>query len=198
MLILITIAVRLGGHLVLDHASASLPPKSRVGLVGRNGADNSTLLKIAAGVGNADDGAAETPRGTWIDHVAQETPGAAATPFETVLAADARRSRLLVEADQATDSLRIEIRNRHDLVHANGAPGRAARSRVLRTAASQAEAEMKRQSDEDGWLQAGRTSDSQRGANEGSEAFSRRRLCRRQTSEARMAHKAASGGQHHA
>ena len=45
------LTVRLGGYVVLDRASASLPPKSRVGLVGRNGAGKSTLLKIIAGIG---------------------------------------------------------------------------------------------------------------------------------------------------
>ena len=31
------VTVRLGGHLVLDRANAALPPRARVGLVGRNG-----------------------------------------------------------------------------------------------------------------------------------------------------------------
>jgi ATP-binding cassette, subfamily F, member 3 len=128
MLILNSITVRLGGHLVLDHASASLPPKSRVGLVGRNGAGKSTLLKVVAGVGEADDGAVETPRGTRVGYLTQEAPGGAATPFDTVLAADAERAQLLAEADVATDPRRIgEIHERLNLIDAHGAPGRAAR-----------------------------------------------------------------------
>ena len=40
MLTIDGITLRLGGHLILDRACAALPPKSRVGLVGRNGAAN--------------------------------------------------------------------------------------------------------------------------------------------------------------
>jgi ATP-binding cassette subfamily F protein 3 len=43
MLSINAITVRLGGRLILDRASASLPPGARVGLIGRNGAGKSTL-----------------------------------------------------------------------------------------------------------------------------------------------------------
>ena len=46
MLNLNGITVRLGGRTILDRATATLPPYSRVGLIGRNGAGKSTLLKI--------------------------------------------------------------------------------------------------------------------------------------------------------
>jgi ABC-type branched-subunit amino acid transport system ATPase component len=48
MLTLDGITLRLGGHLILDRASAALLAKSRVGLVGRNGAGKSSLLKLIA------------------------------------------------------------------------------------------------------------------------------------------------------
>jgi ATP-binding cassette subfamily F protein 3 len=128
MLTIEGITLRLGGHLVLDHASASLPPKARVGLVGRNGAGKSTLLKVVAGLYEADGGTVEAPSGTRIGYLAQEAPGGAATPFETVLAAAEERARLLEEAEHAKDPHRIgEIHERLNAIDAHGAPARASR-----------------------------------------------------------------------
>jgi ATP-binding cassette subfamily F protein 3 len=45
MLNLNGITVRLGGRTILDRATATLPPYSRVGLIGRNGAGKSTLMR---------------------------------------------------------------------------------------------------------------------------------------------------------
>ncbi|MFN3232805.1 MAG: ABC-F family ATP-binding cassette domain-containing protein [Alphaproteobacteria bacterium] len=128
MLNLNAITVRLGGQLILDQASASLPLKSRVGLIGRNGAGKSTLLKVVARELEADGGAVETPKDTRIGYVAQEAPGGDATPFDTVLAADVERSALLAEAEETNEGHRIgEIHERLNLIDAHGAPGRASK-----------------------------------------------------------------------
>ena len=63
MLSLNAITVRLGGRLILDRATAALPPGSRVGLIGRNGAGKSTLMQVVAGLLEADEGSADMPRG---------------------------------------------------------------------------------------------------------------------------------------
>ncbi len=128
MLTLKGITLRLGGHLILDRASAALPPKSRVGLVGRNGAGKSTLLKLIAGLYEADDGTIEAPSGMRVGYVAQEAPGGAGTPFETVLATATERALLLAEAEHTEDSHRVgEIHERLNTIDAHGAPARAAR-----------------------------------------------------------------------
>ena len=122
------ITLSLGGHLILDRASAALPPKSRVGLVGRNGAGKSSLLKLIAGLYEADDGSIEAPSDMRIGYVAQEAPGGEGTPFETVLAAATERTALLDEAEHASDPHRIaEIHERLNAIDAHGAPARAAR-----------------------------------------------------------------------
>ena len=128
MLNLNSITARLGGQTILDGATASLPARSRVGIVGRNGAGKSTLLKIIAGEMEVDDGAVETPRGTRIGYVAQEAPGGTTTPFEMVLAADEERVELLARAENATDPAEIaDVHERLNLIDAHGAPARAAR-----------------------------------------------------------------------
>jgi ATP-binding cassette, subfamily F, member 3 len=122
------ISLRLGGHLILDRASAALPPKARVGLVGRNGAGKSSLLKLIAGQHEPDGGRIEAPSDLRIGYVAQEAPGGPATPFEMVLEAATERAALMDEAEHATDPHRIaEIHERLNAIDAHGAPARAAR-----------------------------------------------------------------------
>ena len=128
MLSLNGITVRLGGRTILDRATAALPPGSRVGLVGRNGAGKSTLVRVIAGQLDPDDGSAEMPRASRLGYIAQEAPAGAATPFETVLAADLERAALLDEAETCEDHDRIgEIHERLMAIDAHAAPSRAAR-----------------------------------------------------------------------
>src|SRR3954462_12868222 len=107
MLNLNAITVRLGGRTILDGATATLPPGGGVGVIGRNGAGKSTLMRVVAGLLDPDGGGVEMPRAARIGYIAQETPAGAATPFETVLAADVERTALLHEAETADDAHRL-------------------------------------------------------------------------------------------
>ena len=61
------------GHVpLLDHADFSLETQERVGLIGRNGAGKSSMLKILGGIERPDDGTMQVQTGTRISYVAQE------------------------------------------------------------------------------------------------------------------------------
>jgi ATP-binding cassette, subfamily F, member 3 len=128
MLNLSGITVRLGGRTILDRATAALPPRSRVGLIGRNGAGKSTLMKVMIGELDPDDGGIEMPKNTKIGYIAQEAPSGSATPFETVLAADVERAALMLESETCEDPDRLgELHDRLIAIDAYAAEARAAR-----------------------------------------------------------------------
>jgi ATP-binding cassette subfamily F protein uup len=76
------------GHVpLLDHTDFALESGERVGLIGRNGAGKSSLLKILAGLEKVDDGVLQLQQGLRIAYVAQEPVlDAGATVFEATLA----------------------------------------------------------------------------------------------------------------
>ncbi|SCW55324.1 ATP-binding cassette, subfamily F, member 3 [Sphingobium faniae] len=128
MLNLNGITVRLGGRTILDRASAALPPRSRVGLIGRNGAGKSTLMKVMIGQLDPDEGSCDMPRDMRLGYIAQEAPAGTVTPFETVLAADKERAALMGEAEHTEDPDRLgHIYERLNAIDAYTAPARAAR-----------------------------------------------------------------------
>src|SRR5918993_4432953 len=128
MLNISDVIVRLGGRTILDRATAAIPPGSRVGLIGRNGAGKSTLMKVMIGQLDPDEGSIEMPRRMRLGYIAQEAPSGSATPFETVLAADVERARLMDEAEHCCDPHRIgDIHDRLLAIDAYTAPARASR-----------------------------------------------------------------------
>ncbi len=122
------ITVRLGGRTIIDRATAALPGKGKIGLIGRNGAGKSTLMKVMMGFIEPDEGRLDMPRGTRIGYIAQEAPDGETTPIDLVLAADTERAALLLESETCDDMDRFgEIHERLMAIDAYAAPARAAR-----------------------------------------------------------------------
>ena len=104
------------GHVpLLDGTGFALDAGERLGLIGRNGAGKSSLLKIAAGLEKPDDGLLQVTQGLRIRYVPQEPAfDDAATVFDTVAdgVAEARELRALYEAHPAgvdLDALQTRI-----------------------------------------------------------------------------------------
>jgi ATP-binding cassette, subfamily F, member 3 len=127
MLNIANMTYRIGGRVLLEDASASLPTGHKVGLVGRNGTGKSTLLKLILNELNPESGEASIPRNARIGTVAQEAPGGKETLLEVVMAGDIERTQLLAEAETAKDPNRIsEIQVRLADIDAYSAESRAA------------------------------------------------------------------------
>ncbi|APW45125.1 ATP-binding cassette domain-containing protein [Rhodoferax antarcticus] len=102
------------GHVaLLDHADFSLETQERVGLIGRNGAGKSSMLKILGGLDKPDDGTTQVQNGIRIAFVAQEPQlDADATVFEAVSVGLARARALIDEYSQGhgdLDAMQTEI-----------------------------------------------------------------------------------------
>ena len=102
------------GHVpLLDHADFSLESSERVGLIGRNGAGKSSMLKILGGMEKPDDGTLQVQGNTRIAYVAQEPQlDGSATVFESVSAGLARIIALIEEYSQGhgdLDAMQSEI-----------------------------------------------------------------------------------------
>jgi len=121
------LSFRIEGKPIFDAATAAIPEGHKVGLVGRNGAGKTTLLRLITGELAPDDGSITWPKLARIGYVAQEAPGGDLSLIDWVLEADVERSRLLAEAETATDPHRIaEIQIRLADMGAHSAPSRAA------------------------------------------------------------------------
>jgi len=115
------------GKPLFEGASASIPPRTTVGVVGRNGCGKTTLFRLIRGELALDGGDIDIPRNARIGGVAQEAPASDQTLLETVLAADTERADLLARAETATDATDIaDIQTRLVDIDAHSAEARAA------------------------------------------------------------------------
>jgi ATP-binding cassette subfamily F protein 3 len=127
MLVIDDITFTLGGRTLFDRASAQLPARARVGLVGRNGVGKTTLFRLITGEFMPESGTLEVPKRARIGRLTQEAPDGPESLLEVVLAADTERSALLAAAEREQDPERIaEIQTRLADRGAHAAPARAA------------------------------------------------------------------------
>jgi ATP-binding cassette subfamily F protein 3 len=104
-----------------------IPTGARVGRVGRNGTGKSTLFRVIAGDHAAEHGRILMPARASIGRLPQEAPDGPESLTEIVLAADRERTRLLAEAEHASDPHRIaELHTRLADIGAHAVPARAA------------------------------------------------------------------------
>jgi ATPase subunit of ABC transporter with duplicated ATPase domains len=91
-----------GGQLVLRDVSLSIAARSRIGLVGPNGIGKSTLLRILAGLEDADEGSVErNPRSVTVGWLPQEV----STPQGETLRAYLARRTGVAAAEEELDRL---------------------------------------------------------------------------------------------
>ena len=113
------------GRQFLDDASASLPPGSKVGLVGRNGIGKSTLFKLILGELAANGDEVSLPKTARVASVDQEHPATPVSVLETILEADTERHDLLTRLETAEPEEMGEIWARLIEIDADSAPARA-------------------------------------------------------------------------
>ena len=128
MIVLEDISLRIAGKLLLDHTSAAIPERARVGVVGRNGAGKTTLFRAILNELDIESGAIRVPSRARVGRVAQEAPAGPETLLEMVLKADSERDALMQERETVSDPMRIaEVENRLIEIDAHSAPARAAK-----------------------------------------------------------------------
>ncbi len=131
MLTITDLTFRFGKRLLFDKASVVLPTGSKTGFVGKNGSGKTTLFNMILKNLTPDDGDISVFKKAKIGTVAQEAPATSQSVLDMVLSADIERTKLLEEAQIATDAHRIsDIHMRLADIDAHSAKARA--SNILR------------------------------------------------------------------
>ena len=120
------ITVRLGGKVLLEHASAHVSDGQKVGLVGANGCGKSTLFRVLKGELETETGNVFFPGGYNVVFVEQEIRDMSVPVLDFVLAAHRERAELLKRLEQAEETELAEIHERLNLLGAAAAPAEAA------------------------------------------------------------------------
>ena len=120
-----------GSKILLDNATATINPRQRVGLIGKNGTGKSSLFALIKGEIGQDKGDLLLPK-TWkLAAVAQETPALDTPALDYVLQGDAELQHFqaaLAAAEAENDGMKqAEWHAKLDEIDAYSAPARAAK-----------------------------------------------------------------------
>lgn len=116
------IAIIHGGRTLFSNVSFQVSPGDKIGLIGKNGAGKSSLLKLLAGTSDPDEGSISRPKDLLIGYLPQEMPlpegksvlEEASTAFAELLAKDAELNKINEELSRRDDH---ESKDYHDLIH---------------------------------------------------------------------------------
>lgn len=112
MIVFDSIQIRRGVNLLLDNASATINPKQKVGLVGKNGCGKSTLFSLIKGEIHSDAGSVSIPTQWQLAWVNQETPALDMPAIEYAIDGDREYRQLeqkLAIANQENNGEQIAI-----------------------------------------------------------------------------------------
>ena len=120
-----------GSKILLDNATATINPRQRIGLIGKNGTGKSSLFALIKGEIGQDKGDLLLPK-TWkLAAVAQETPALDTPALDYVLQGDAELQHFqaaLAAAEAENDGMKqAELHAKLDEIDAYSAPARAAK-----------------------------------------------------------------------
>jgi ATP-binding cassette subfamily F protein 3 len=132
MIVIQDVVLRRGTKVVLDHASVTLNPGEKVGLIGRNGAGKSSLFALLNKTLSEDKGDVQIPSSWVMAQVAQDMPESEESATEFVLSGDAAlalANQALVDAELSEDGM--QIANAHLALFDLGAHDARARAQSL-------------------------------------------------------------------
>ena len=110
MIVLQDVVLRRGTKVVLDHASVTINPGEKVGLIGRNGAGKSSLFALLNKTLSEDKGEVQIPSAWQMAQVAQEMPESDDSATEFVLSGDialGAAQQALLKAEASQDGMEI-------------------------------------------------------------------------------------------
>ncbi|WP_127959871.1 ABC transporter ATP-binding protein [Serratia microhaemolytica] len=101
MIVFSSLQIQRGSHVLLEHATATVNPRQKVGLVGKNGCGKSTLFALLKGEITPDGGSYTFPQNWQLTWVNQETPALATAAIEYVIDGDREFRQLEAQLQQA-------------------------------------------------------------------------------------------------